>query len=227
MRESAPGLFLGYAVSMLIPNDKQLLQRLLDGAASLQVALTQQQAVDLIALVRLLERWRRAYNLTAISEPMQMVEKHLLDSLSLAPYVTSGPVLDVGTGAGFPGLPLALLRPELSFTLLDAHAKKLRFVTQAAATMRLDNLRTAHSRVEDYQPDAGYSIITTRAFASLQQMTQWCEHLLAPAGKLLAMKGHVSDDELGAVPASWHATVEPVVVPFINGARHIVTLTPA
>lgn len=212
---------------MTSSDDNQLQQRLCDGANALNVVLSEQQVTDLVALVRLLARWRKTYNLTAIADPQEMVDKHLLDSLSIAPYVTSGSVLDVGTGAGFPGLPLALLHPDVSFTLLDAHAKKLRFVRQAGALMRLENLTAVHARVEQHHSASGYDVITSRAFASLQQITEWCAHLLAPGGRLIAMKGHVGNDELDAISTSWRANVEPVVVPFVDGARHIVTLTPA
>ncbi|MEL6869646.1 MAG: 16S rRNA (guanine(527)-N(7))-methyltransferase RsmG [Pseudomonadota bacterium] len=208
-------------------SDTQLLNRLTAGLAQLEVPLAAREAQRLVVLVQLLARWNKAYNLTAIKEPVEMIDKHVLDSLSLHRYVTSGPVLDVGTGGGFPGLPLALCSPELAFTLLDSHAKKLRFVNQAAAAMALGNVTTMHSRVEHFDAPAGFATITSRAFASLRQIADWCGHLLAPGGKLLAMKGHVAEQELAELGAGWHAKAEPVVVPFVDGVRHIVTLTPA
>ncbi|MEM8546583.1 MAG: 16S rRNA (guanine(527)-N(7))-methyltransferase RsmG [Pseudomonadota bacterium] len=177
-------------------------------------------------LAALLQRWNKAYNLTAITATDEIIAKHLLDSLSVHPYLEGNAILDVGTGGGFPGLPLALLHPDRAFTLLDSHAKKLRFVRTAAAELGLKNVTTVHARVEQWQPDQRFSTITCRAFSALENIVHWCGHLLSTDGHIQAMKGHVEPAELTALPAGWGATVRPVVVPFVDGARHIVTLTP-
>ena len=197
----------------------------LDAAAvEMGLELAPADAERLLALIRLLAKWNRAYNLTAIDEPGQVLAKHVLDSLSLQPFLSGSRVLDVGTGGGFPGLPLAIMNPQREFVLLDSHAKKLRFIEQAAADLDLGNVSTVHARVEDYAPETLFDSITSRAFASLRQFADWTERLLAPQGRLLAMKGRLDAAELEALPAGWQVETHPVVVPFVDAARHIVTL---
>ena len=201
----------------------------------------------LIELVLLLERWGRIYNLTAVRDPREMVPRHLLDSLVVLPYVVHGPVLDVGTGAGLPGLPLAIARPELDFTLLDSNGKKIRFVRQAVLTLGLHNVDVVQCRVETYRPAQKFATIVSRALASLSALRDGCAHLAAPEGRLLALKGRLSEQEiaplmrperrpesppvstrskpggLGGAPMPAPA-VYPLQVPFLDGERNLVEL---
>ena len=206
-------------------DDKALRERLEAGARELGVPLTTDAADDLLTLLGLLERWNRAYNLTAVDAPSEALTKHVLDSLAALPGVAGTRVLDVGTGAGFPGLPLAVICPERSFTLLDSHRKKLKFVDQAAATLGLDNVTTVHARAEGHRPESGYDTVTCRAFAPLSRFVGWAGHLVAPGGRLLALKGPISEAELTSVPAGWQTVCEPVVVPFLDGRRTLVVMT--
>jgi 16S rRNA (guanine527-N7)-methyltransferase len=203
--------------------------RLDTGLAALGVAADAGQRERLLALVALLARWNRAYNLTAVRDPAEMIPRHLLDSLAVLPWVRRGPVLDVGTGAGLPGLPLAILRPELAFTLLDSNAKKLRFVRQAVLALGLDNVSVVQTRMEAYRPQANFATISARALAALAELCAVCAPLMAPGGRLLALKGRAPEQELAAVVAAPPArvrperiTVHPLAVPMIDAARCLV-----
>lgn len=203
----------------------ELRERLEAGARELGVSLAPGAADALLALLDLLARWNRAYNLTAVDTPAEALTKHVLDSLAALRAVSGTRVLDVGTGAGFPGLPLAIVAPERQFTLLDSHRKKLRFVDQAAATLGLANVTTVHARAEDYAPERGFDTVTCRAFAPLSRFVAWAGHLVAPGGRLLALKGPIGGDELAGVPEGWQTVCEPVVVPFLDGRRTLVVMT--
>ncbi len=175
----------------------------------------------------LLQRWNKAYNLTAIRDREEMIVKHLLDSLVLVPHLQrfSGNALDVGTGAGLPGVPLSLVFPEREFCLLDSNGKKTRFLFQVKTELGLDNMIVRHSRVEALDESAQYPLILSRAFASLQDMVAGCRHLLAPGGRYLAMKGACPEHEIEQLPD--HVTVEAVHkldVPGLNEERHLVEI---
>lgn len=204
--------------------NKRIAQDLEVGAQQLGIELAPVDAHRLLSLIALLAKWNRAYNLTAIDEPRQMLAKHVLDSLSLQPFLAGQRVLDVGTGGGFPGLPLAILDPQREFVLLDSHAKKLRFIEQACAELDIGNVATVHARVEQFAPEQLFDRITSRAFASLAQFVSWSGHLLAPDGCLLAMKGRLEPAELDAIGQGWQVETHSVVVPFVDAARHIVAL---
>ncbi len=143
----------------------------------------------LLAYIALMQKWNKAYNLTAIRDPDQMVIRHILDSLSILPYIDRFPVLDVGTGAGLPGIPLALCRPDEKFVLLDSNGKKTRFLTQVKIELGIENIEVIHSRVEDYRPGTGFEIITCRAFAALNTILERTQHLLTSTTRIMAMKG--------------------------------------
>jgi 16S rRNA (guanine527-N7)-methyltransferase len=168
----------------------------------------------LIAFLALLAHWNRAYNLTAVRDPLEMVPRHLLDSLAVLPWVTRGPVLDAGTGAGLPGIPLAVARPALQFTLLDSNGKKTRFVRQVVLELGLSNVEVVHSRLEAYRPGPKFATITARAVASLSELCDSCAHLAAADARLLALKGRLPEPEIAALTAtaspSESATGEPL-----------------
>jgi 16S rRNA (guanine527-N7)-methyltransferase len=196
------------------------------GCDALQVPPDERQQASLLDYLDLLSRWNRAYNLTAVREPSQMVVRHLLDSLSIAPYLVASRVLDVGTGAGLPGVPLAILYPEREFHLLDSNGKKTRFLFQVKTALRLDNMMVQHSRVESYRPQQGFQAVLSRAFASLEDMVAGCRHLLVPGGRFLAMKGAYPSAELEAVDGPCRVeAVHALKVPGLAEERHLVELT--
>jgi len=149
-----------------------------------------------IHYLELMLKWNKAFNLTAIRELDKMVVRHLLDSLSILPFIDSSPILDVGTGAGLPGVPLALARPDLEFVLLDSNGKKIRFLTQVKIDLGIENIDIIHSRVEDYNPGKTFSIVTCRAFAALNTILERTQHLLTSDSRILAMKGKREMPEL-------------------------------
>ena len=179
----------------------------------------------MIAYLELLRRWNRSFNLTAVRDPLEMVPRHLLDSLAVLPYLTAGPVLDAGTGAGLPGIPLAIARPDLAFTLLDANGKKTRFVRQAVLTLGLPNVDVVQDRLETYRPAQKFATIVTRALAATADLVRVTRHLCADGGNLLAMKGRTADEETAALD---HAAVDAVVhrlsVPFLDGKRTLIEI---
>ena len=204
------------------------IQQLLDdGQAQLAIPVSTAAATKLQAFIALLEKWNQAYNLTAVREPTQMVSRHVLDSLAVLPHVQGSRVLDIGTGPGLPGIPLALAKPEWHFTLLDANAKKTRFVTQAVAELRLENVEVVQARVEKFAPTHHWDTVVTRAFGSLAEIIAAAGHLVAPHGRVVAMKGVYPEEELGALPAGFQLkAVEALKVPQLEAARHVVIVAP-
>lgn len=190
-------------------------------ALSLDLAATQQEA--LLAYVGLLHKWNSAYNLTAVRDPVEMVARHLLDSLAVCEHLESSDCLDVGTGPGIPGIPLAIARPEQAFTLLDSNGKKVRFVRQAVLELGLRNVEVVQSRVEKYRN--AFPQVVSRAFASLEDMLDMAGHLVAPGGRLLAMKATVSDSEQAGIAEPWQARQIHLSVPQLNEPRQLVVLT--
>jgi 16S rRNA (guanine527-N7)-methyltransferase len=201
---------------------------LAQGIAALGLPLDAAQQERLLAYLALLVKWNQAYNLTAIRQPLEMVTKHLLDSLAVQPYLYGTRVLDVGSGAGLPGIPLAIADPAREFTLLDSNGKKTRFLLQAKGELRLSNLSVVHSRLEQYRPGQLFDTVTARAFASLADMTAGTAHLLAPGGSLLAMKGEYPQDELDALPPGFVVReIIALTVPGLEAQRHLVRIAPA
>ena len=204
--------------------DRETLRKRLDaGLSALGIALDERAIARLLDYVDLLERWNAAYNLTAVRDPAEMVTRHLVDSLAILPYVSGATLADLGSGAGLPGIPLAIAAPARETLLVDSNGKKARFLREAVRRLDLEHVRVAESRVEDV---AGtFECITARAFASLADMLGWGGHLLAPGGVWLAMKGRVDAAELDAVPAGFR--VERIValnVPGLDAERHLVIL---
>jgi 16S rRNA (guanine527-N7)-methyltransferase len=189
------------------------------------LALDPALAMPLLAYLALLDRWNRTYNLTAIRDPREMVGKHLLDSLAMHPYLAAGSLADLGTGAGLPGIPLALAKPALQVTLVESNGKKARFLREAVRTLGLANARVAESRAEALNEPGAYDVITARALATLPLIIELGGHLLKPGGRLLAMKGAVPDDEIASLPAGWRLEhVRPLTVPGLAAERHLVVV---
>lgn len=198
-------------------------QRLRLGCEQLDLGLDEAVQQKLLTYLAGLVKWNQAFNLTAIRDPLDMVDKHLLDSLSLLPHVGDGALIDIGTGAGLPGFIIALVRPQLAVTLLDSNGKKTRFLKQMAADMGIANVTVVTARCEEHA--GSYAQVSSRAFASLADMVNGTEHLLAPGGCWLAMKGHVPDDEIALLPATAALEKTPALrVPFAADARHLIVL---
>ena len=202
-------------------------EELAQGALELGVEVSPKQQQQLLAYLALLIKWNKAYNLTAVRDPDEMVSRHLLDSLSVQPFVfdAGDNWLDVGSGGGMPGIPLAILFPERRFTLLDSNGKKTRFLTQVKLELKLANLEVIHSRVEAFKPEQPFSGIVSRAFSSLEDFANWTRHLGDGQSQWLAMKGVHPDDELQALPADFRLAATHVLkVPGCQGQRHLLIL---
>ncbi|AUH71461.1 glucose inhibited division protein B GidB [Legionella sainthelensi] len=165
----------------------------------------------------LLNKWNSTYNLTAIRDVEVMVGKHILDSLAILPWLKGNRIIDVGTGAGLPGIPLALAQPEINFVLLDSNGKKTRFLNEVKRQLNLKNLEIVQNRVENYHPTKGFDTVLSRAFSSLGQMIQWTHHLIADKGIWLAMKGRFPDLELNDIKQN--CTVKSYSVAGVDGER--------
>jgi 16S rRNA (guanine527-N7)-methyltransferase len=210
-----------------MPGSPPQRRSLIEGAAALGIALDEGKAAQLCALLEELLRWNRTFNLTAIDEPGEMITHHLLDSLSVHHALAGRQVADVGTGAGFPGLPLALLNPERHFTLLDSNGKKLRFVGHAARLLGLANVDAVHMRAESFTPRVPLDTIVARAFAALPTLLESVAGLCNPQTRVLAMKGRHPEAELAALPPGWQVErVEELRVPGLDEERHLVVLAP-
>ena len=200
-------------------------EELSTGARQLGVALTETQHAQLLGYLALLIKWNKAYNLTAVRDPDEMVSRHLLDSLSVMPFIENGRWLDVGSGGGMPGIPLAIMFPERQFTLLDSNGKKTRFLTQVKHELKLANLEVIHSRVEGFTPEQPFSGICSRAFSALEDFANWTRHLGDGQTQWLAMKGIHPDDELQALPDDFQLSATHVLkVPGCQGQRHLLIL---
>lgn len=180
----------------------------------------------LLQLLDELERWNRSFNLTAITHRSQMVTHHLLDSLSIAPLLQGQRVIDIGTGAGFPGLPLAVVQPERQFTLLDSNGKKVRFVAHAARTLGLGNVQAVHARAEQWQDERGtFDTVVTRAFAPLPELVAMVRGLCDASTRVLAMKGRRSEQERAGLPAEWVIEKDvDLAIPGLDEERHVLVL---
>ncbi len=197
------------------------------GLSALQLPLAAPRITLLAAYLTLLERWNRTYNLTAVRDPQQMVSRHLLDSLAIQPWLQGPQVLDVGSGAGLPGIPLAIAQPDCTFHLLDSNGKRTRFLTQVVAELGLKNVVVLRSRIEDYQPNQRFNSIVSRAFASIADLVASAGHLCANDGNILAMKGTAPETELTNLPPGYTMlAVHPLHIPGLSAARCLVQLRP-
>jgi 16S rRNA (guanine527-N7)-methyltransferase len=182
-------------------------------------------AQPLDAYLDLLVRWNKAYNLTAVTEPRQMVTQHILDSLAVLPRIHGTRIADIGSGAGLPGIPLAIARPEWTVVLVEAVGKKVRFQKQVILELGLANVNALHTRVENYRPDEPFDTVISRAFASTADFVALAGHLAGPDGRMLAMKGREPSDELKRLPEPWVvAAVDEMRVPGLDAQRHLVEL---
>ena len=200
-------------------------QQLAEGMKALGIDLSADVQEKLLAYAAFLEKWNRTYSLTALRDPTLAVSHHLLDSLAIMPYVNASTLLDVGSGGGQPGIPLAIARPDLAVTLLDSNGKKTAFLQQAVIELELKNVRVATARVEEFRPATLFAAITSRAFAELVDFVGLTRHLLASSGEWLAMKGQRPDAEMNKLPAGVSVTaVHRLDVPGVDGERHLVVM---
>jgi 16S rRNA (guanine527-N7)-methyltransferase len=170
----------------------------------------------------LLHKWNKAYNLTSVRDPDAMLVKHILDSLVVSPHLHGERFIDVGTGPGLPGLPLAIINPDKQFVLLDSLGKRINFIRQVIQELGLTNVTPVKSRVEEYQPDVGFDCVLSRAFASLEDMLSWCHHLPSEQGSFLALKGQYPEQELAQLPANIRLVAcHELRVPELEGERHL------
>jgi len=200
-----------------------------EGATAMSLELDDDAVGKLAAYLELVEKWNRVHNLTAVREPSQMVTLHLLDSLSIAPHVaTAATLLDVGTGAGLPGIPLAIARPSMRVTLLDSSHKKCAFLQQAKTELSLANVEVVCDRVENWKPTQRFDVVVSRAFSDLADFVEQAKHLVAPGGRLMAMKGVYPFEEIARMPATHRvAQVIELRVPRLEASRHVVLVEAA
>ncbi len=200
-------------------NCREILQQ---GLQTLEIAYSEDQLEALLAFLSLMIKWNKAYNLTAIRDPEEMARLHLLDSLAIMPYLKGDRIADIGTGAGLPGIPLAIFFPDKQFTLLDSNAKKTRFVQQAALELKLNNVNVEHSRVERFKPHTLFSSVIMRAFAQLDKIISLTRHLYADDALLLAMKGQNYQQEIDLMSES--CTMIPLTVPGVDAERVLISI---
>jgi 16S rRNA (guanine527-N7)-methyltransferase len=214
-------------ISTFLPN-------LAQGAAKLGADLTEQQSLRLMQFLALLNKWNKAFNLTAVRDPKEMLGRHLLDSLSLLPVLriqrskiasNEFTILDVGTGAGLPGIPLAICMPDTNFVLLDSNGKKTRFVFQACVELGLKNVEVQTTRIENYQSANQVDIVVSRAFASLKDFVEGCHAVAGPNTRLIAMKGLYPSEEIADLQSFWTVIdYQKIDIPGLEGVRHFIEL---
>jgi 16S rRNA (guanine527-N7)-methyltransferase len=206
--------------------ENQLLAVLQDSLQHSDLVVSEFQQQQLIRFVLMMDKWNKAYNLTSVRDPEQMVIKHIVDSIVVAPYLDKTQYIDVGTGPGLPGIPLAIMCPDKHFILLDSLGKRVRFMKQVAWELKIENIQAVQSRVEDFVPSVTIDGVLSRAFASLKDMLHWCQHLVDSHGVFLALKGQLPTDELQQLPSGF--TLQETIkldVPGLEGERHIVKIT--
>jgi 16S rRNA (guanine527-N7)-methyltransferase len=196
------------------------------GLMEMALDLPVQAKAALLAYLSLLLKWNKTYNLTAIHEPERMMTHHILDSLALTPHIEPGRLLDVGSGAGLPGIPLAIARPDLQVTVMDASQKKCGFMQQAVIELKLSNANVVHARVEAYQTPKKFNQIISRAFSELSDFVRLSEHLLAPGGHWLAMKGILPQAEIAQLKAAHVLRALPLWVPGLDAERSLIIMEP-
>jgi len=210
------------------PNNEALAATLRSGAEALGLSLSDQQQHKLLAYLTLMAKWNRTYNLTALRDPAQMMTHHLLDSLAaVSAFADARNVLDVGAGGGLPGIVLAIwaaeVYPEMRVSMIDTVHKKTAFLTQAKAELQLGNVSVYTARVEQLKVEQDFDVITSRAFAELNDFITWSNHLLSPNGRYIAMKGVMPEDEIARLPVGWKVShTQPLHVPGLDAERHLI-----
>lgn len=203
---------------------EKLLQQLQQGCKALALDVSEERQVKLVAYVELIAKWNKAFNLTSVREPGEMISRHILDSLAILPYLKGDSLLDVGTGAGLPGIPVAILKPEMAVTLLDSNSKKTRFLQQAKAELKLENITVIHSRVEEADLPK-FDLVTARAFSTIDDIIDLAGRHCDDAGCLVLMKGLYPQEELQAVTNGFSLQdIQSLDVPGCEGQRHLVRL---
>lgn len=196
--------------------------------AQTDLTVSETQRTQLVGYVALLHKWNKAYNLTSVRDPQDMLVRHIMDSIVVSPSLEGGQrFIDVGTGPGLPGIPLAIMNPDKEFHLLDSLGKRIRFIKQVLHELNIENVTTLQSRVEEYQPEEKYDAVISRAFASMVDMVNWCEHLpKEESGVFLALKGQMPTDEIDQLPDWCSVTnIKHLTVPELKGERHLVILS--
>lgn len=208
--------------------DHTLLKILQESLKNVSLTVTETQQNQLIRYVQMMHKWNKAYNLTSVRDPADMIVKHIVDSIVVAPYLERTHYIDVGTGPGLPGIPLAIMLADKEFVLLDSLGKRVRFMKQVAFELGLKNIEPVQSRVEQYQPELALDGVLSRAFASLKDMLHWCEHLVDSEGVFLALKGQFPEQELEQLPAGF-GLLESIKldVPGLQGERHLIKIKKA
>jgi 16S rRNA (guanine527-N7)-methyltransferase len=203
----------------------ELLAILEDSLKDSDLVVTQEKQLQLINYVLLMHKWNKTYNLTSVRDPRDMVIKHIVDSIAVAPFLDKIRYIDVGTGPGLPGIPLAIMCPDKQFVLLDSLGKRVRFMRQVAYELKIANIQPVQSRVEDFVPDVEIDGVLSRAFASLKDMLHWCQHLVDSHGVFIALKGQLPTNELEELPLGFilQETIK-LNVPGLDGERHIVNI---
>ncbi|EMX0223306.1 16S rRNA (guanine(527)-N(7))-methyltransferase RsmG [Vibrio fluvialis] len=195
--------------------------------AQTDLEVSEHQREQLVGYVELLNKWNKAYNLTSVRDPIEMMVKHILDSIVVSPLLVGERFIDVGTGPGLPGIPLAIMNPSKSFVLLDSLGKRIRFIKQVQHELKIANVTPVQSRVEDYDGEEGFDGVLSRAFASITDMVEWCHHLpRAHTGVFLALKGLLPQEEIAQLPEWCSVTdIKALNVPELEGERHLVILS--
>lgn len=195
--------------------------------AKTDLDVSEKQREQLLGYVGLLNKWNKAYNLTSVRDPADMLVKHILDSIVVSPYLNGERFIDVGTGPGLPGIPLAIMNPDKNFVLLDSLGKRIRFIKQVLHELGIVNVVAVQSRVEEFDPEDGFDAVLSRAFASMSDMVEWCQHLpRANSGVFFALKGQLPQEEISLLPEWCSVTdVKALKVPELEGERHLVILS--
>ena len=202
-----------------------LAAQLSDYLAEMKISATELQQKQLVGFVEMLNKWNKAYNLTSVRSPEQMLIRHVMDSLVVSPYLEGQRFIDVGTGPGLPGIPLAILNPDKEFVLLDSLGKRIRFQKQVQFELKINNFSSIESRVEAYQPEQKFDGVLSRAFASIADMLNWCRHLAKRNGLFYALKGQLTAAEIAAIPTEFKL-VDTIAleVPKLDEQRHLLKL---
>lgn len=210
---------------MNFPAD-QLILKLEQASEQLSLPVSSDQIKKLMDFLQMLFKWNKAYNLTSIRDPEAMLYVHIIDSIAVGPLLHKHNYIDVGTGPGLPGIPLAIMHPEKSFVLLDSLGKRIRFIKQVAYELSLTNIEPVQSRVEDFQPEQPFDGVLSRAFASINDMLHWCRHLTDKEGEFLALKGQYPESEIQQIPSEFNMiSSDKIDVPGLDAERHLIRLS--